>query len=58
VGKPLKDIKIPRGVLIGAVVGPNGVSVPRGDTTILSDSTVIVITLPDKRKQVEKLFHG
>lgn len=57
VGKPLKDIKVPRGSLIGAAVGPDGVVVPRGDTVISPDSTVIAITLPDIRQKVEKLFH-
>ena len=56
VGKPLKDVKIPRGVLLGAVSGPDGVVVPRGDTVIKPDSTAIVFTLPDKRSKVEKLF--
>lgn len=56
VGKPLRDVKVPRGALIGAVVGPNGVTVPHGDTVILPDSTVIALTLPGKRKQVENLF--
>ncbi len=53
---PLKSVKVPRGALIGAVVGPDGVVVPHGETRILPDSTVIAITLPDKRAQVEKLF--
>ncbi len=58
VGRPLKDVKIPRGVLIGAVAGPDGVAVPHGDTVIRPDSTVIAITLPEKRKQAEKLFRA
>jgi trk system potassium uptake protein TrkA len=56
VGRPLKDVRIPRGSLIGVVAGPDGVAVPHGETVILPDSTVIAITVPDKRKQVEKLF--
>jgi trk system potassium uptake protein TrkA len=56
VGRPLRDLRIPRGALIGAVYGPRGAEVPRGDTVILPDSTVVVFTLPDKRKQILKLF--
>jgi trk system potassium uptake protein TrkA len=54
--KPLKDLGFPRGAVIGAVAGPQGVMVPRGDDTIPPNSTAIVFTTPQARKKVERLF--
>lgn len=56
VKKPLVDLNLPRGVVIGAVVGPDGVMIPKGKDTVLPNSTVIVFTTPGNRKRVEKLF--
>ena len=56
VKKPLMELNLPRGVVIGAVVGPNGVMIPKGKDTVLPNSTVIVFTTPGTRKRVEKLF--
>jgi trk system potassium uptake protein TrkA len=56
VGKPLRDMKIPRGAVLGAVAGPQGVVVPTGETVIAAGSTVIVFTTPAVRPAIEKFF--
>jgi trk system potassium uptake protein TrkA len=56
VGKPLHKVKIPRGAVIGAVAGPDGVIVPTGETVIAPGSTAIVFTTPDVRPRIEKFF--
>jgi trk system potassium uptake protein TrkA len=55
-GKPLHKVKMPRGAVIGAVAGPQGVVVPTGETIIAPGSTVIVFTTPDVRPRIEKFF--
>lgn len=56
VGKPLKEVNIPRGAVIGAMAGPAGVVVPTGETVIEAGNTVIVFTTPSVRPEVEKIF--
>jgi trk system potassium uptake protein TrkA len=57
VGKPLSKVKLPRGVLVGAVVrGGEEVIVPRGDDTILPGDTVVLFCLTEMRPRIEKLL--
>ncbi len=56
IGKPLRDIKFPKGSIVGALAGKNGISIPTGDDIIEAGMTVILITTPDVRPKVEKLF--
>lgn len=53
---PLKDAKFPRGAIVGALAGPNGVIIPTGEDRILPGMTVILFTTPRVRPQIEKLF--
>lgn len=55
-GHPLRDLKVPRGAVIGAVAGPGGVTIPTGQTVINPGSTVIVFTTPDVRPKIEQFF--
>jgi trk system potassium uptake protein TrkA len=55
-GKPLKEMTVPDGVLIGAVMRPNGTEVARGDTVITAGDRVIVFGLPGTIDKVLKLF--
>lgn len=54
--KPLKDIDFPRHAIIGAVIANGRASIPKGDTQIQPGHQVVVFTLPDALKKVEKLF--
>ncbi len=56
VGKPLRDVKLPNGVLLGAVVHDGKVVSPRGSTVIHPGDRVILFATADAVKKVEKMF--
>ena len=56
VGKPLKDIKFPKGSIVGAIASKEGAIIPTGEDIIQAGMTVILITTPQVRPKVEKLF--
>ena len=57
-GKPLSKIKIPSGILIGAVAHDDQVILPQGDTIIQAHDRVIVFALPSAALQAERLLVG
>ena len=56
VGKPLREIKLGEGMIVGAVVRDDQVVIPRGDTVIRSKDRVIMFALADAVKKVEQIF--
>jgi len=57
VGKKLRDIKFPRGAIVGAIARPNGeVMVPRGGVTIQPDDHVIFFALESVVPELESAF--
>jgi trk system potassium uptake protein TrkA len=56
VGKPLKEIKLPSGVLLGAVVRQGKVISPRGTTVVQSGDRVVLFAESDAVKKIEKMF--
>ena len=57
VGKFLRDIRFPRGAIVGAIARPNGeVIVPRGDVAIQSGDRVIFFTLESTVPLLESAF--
>ncbi|MBF0267161.1 MAG: Trk system potassium transporter TrkA [Alphaproteobacteria bacterium] len=56
VGKPLKDIKLPPGVLIGAVVRAGSVISPRGSTVMQAKDRIILFAAASAVKKIEKMF--
>jgi trk system potassium uptake protein TrkA len=56
VGRPLRKVKMPPGVLIGAVAHGDHIIIPGGDTVIETNDRVIVFALPAVVSQAEKLF--
>ncbi|NQW10912.1 MAG: Trk system potassium transporter TrkA [Alphaproteobacteria bacterium] len=56
VGKPLKNAKLPDGVIVGAIVRGETVIMPRGDTVIEAKDRVVVFATYAAVKKVEKLF--
>ncbi|MCF8474519.1 MAG: Trk system potassium transporter TrkA [Emcibacter sp.] len=56
VGKPLRDIRLPAGIIIGSVVRDGEVIVPKGGTIIKPDDIVVVFTRLEMIKKVEELF--
>ncbi len=56
VGKPLKDVKLDKGIIIGAIVRGGEVIIPRGETEIEPRDRVVLFAAPNVIKKVEKLF--
>ncbi len=56
VGKPLKEIKLPSGILIGAILRDGEVIIPRGDSEIVAHDRVVVFAAASAVKKLEKLF--
>jgi len=56
VGVPLRDAKLPEGVLIGALVRGDEVIIPRGDTVIRANDLVILFAASAAVKKIDKLF--
>jgi trk system potassium uptake protein TrkA len=56
VGRPLKEIKLPQGVLVGALVRSGKVISPRGTTVVQVGDRVVMFATTDAVKKVEKMF--
>ena len=56
VGAPLREVKLPEGIVVGAIVRGDEVIIPRGDTVIEAGDRVIVFAAADMIKNAEKLF--
>ena len=56
VGKPLREVKLPTGVIVGAIVRDDEVIIPRGDTVIEPHDRVIMLAAAGAVKKVEKMF--
>jgi len=56
VGTVLKDVKLPRGVLIGALVRGEEVIIPRGNTVIKERDRGVMFAPHDVVKKVERMF--
>ena len=54
--KPLKNIKFPKGTIIGAIIRNDKVTIPGGDFVILPDDRVILVTLRSAIPKVEKIL--
>ena len=56
VGRPLREVKLPNGVLIGALVRDGTVISPRGSTVVQAGDRVILFASSQSLKKVEKMF--
>jgi len=56
VGVPLRDNRLPAGIIVGAVVRDGRVIIPRGDTVIQVHDRVVIFALADMVRKVEKMF--
>ena len=54
VNKPLKDIKEPKGAIIGAIEREGKVIIPKGDDMVLPGDKVLIFTLRSSIADVEK----
>jgi len=55
-GRKVKNLGLPRGTVVGAVVRGDEVVVPDGDSTVRRGDHVILFTLPDNVPAVEQIF--
>ena len=56
VGVPLREAKLPKGVVLGAIVREGEVVIPRGGTVVHAGDLVILFAASRAVKKVEKLF--
>ena len=56
VGSPLREVKLPAGIIVGAIVRGEEVIMPRGDTVVRANDRVIICAVAGLVKKVEKLF--
>ena len=56
IGKTLREVELPKKTLIGAILRENEVIIPSGDDKIISNDRLIIFTLQESIKQVEKLL--
>ncbi|MSO65458.1 MAG: Trk system potassium transporter TrkA [Alphaproteobacteria bacterium] len=56
VGKPLREVNLPNGIIIGAIVRQRRVIIPRGDTQIEAHDRIVLFATREAVKRVEKLF--
>jgi trk system potassium uptake protein TrkA len=57
-GRPLREVGLPKGSIVGAILRSGKAIVPEGETRLLSGDRVVVVTVPEARAQVERLFSG
>ena len=55
-GTPLREVKLPAGIIVGAIVRDEAVIIPHGDTVIQTKDRVILLAAAGQVKLVEKLF--
>ena len=56
IGKTLREVELPKKTLIGAIIRDDSVIIPSGEDKIASNDKLIIFTLRDSIKQVEKLL--
>ncbi|MGQ0551663.1 MAG: Trk system potassium transporter TrkA [Planctomycetota bacterium] len=55
-GRALRDLSVPDGVLVGAVLRDGEVLVPGGSTVLQEGDTVVTFVMPGLRDRAERLF--
>jgi Trk K+ transport system NAD-binding subunit len=56
VGVMLKDLKLPNGALVGAIMRDKEAFIPHGRTEVREGDVVVCFVLPGLRDRVERLF--
>ena len=56
IDKPLRECQFPRNTLIGAVIREADVLIPRGDTRLKAGDRVVLFTVPQMVKKIQKIF--
>lgn len=58
VGRPLREVDMPKGAIVAAISREEQIIIPKGDSHILPGDRVILFTLPEAIPKVERLFSG
>lgn len=53
---PVRELPLPKGVLLGAVIRADDVGIISGDTVLQAGDNVLVVAVPQVAHEVEKLF--
>lgn len=56
VGPPLKDVKLPAGVLLGAIVRDGKMIVPRSTTVVQAKDRIVLFAAKEAIRKVEQMF--
>ena len=56
VGTPIREAKLPDGVIVGAIVRDGKVIIATGDTVLEKDDHVVLFAASDDVRDVERLF--
>ena len=56
VGRPLAEIKLPRGIIVGAILRGEEVIIPRARTVVEERDRVVMLTAAHAVKKLEKMF--
>ena len=56
IGTPLRDVRLPSGSIVGAIVRGAEVITPRGDTVVRANDRVVILATAGMIKRVEKMF--
>jgi len=56
VGKPLRELDLPTGMRIGAIIHEGVVSPPTGESVIRPKDRIIILAMSDRVRQVEQMF--
>ncbi|MGO1468765.1 MAG: Trk system potassium transporter TrkA [Tissierella sp.] len=55
--KPLIDLNLPKGVVIGAIIRRGEVIIPKGNATILSDDRIVIFSLKEDLETLKRFFN-
>ena len=56
VGVPIREAKLPAGVVVAALVRGESIVIPRGDTVVRAGDLVVIFASTEAVKKVEKIF--
>lgn len=56
IGKPLRELRLPSGVIVGALLRQKAVLTPRAETVIKAHDRVVILAKAESVRKVEQLF--
>lgn len=56
IGKPLKELSLPKGIIIGAILHKGKVIIPDGNTVIHADDRIVIFSLLSEVQSLETFF--